>query len=121
MSPLKRPFFARTNPNLRDRRRFRRWNVNLPVRELRPEQHLMRATSISAGGLFCPDAQPRAEGSGLLLEIDLLGAGQPLLVTARVAHCGTSAEGFGLGLAFDQPQRDLSDRLRAGPTGRQAP
>lgn len=92
----------------RERRRFRRWQIDVPVRELAPEHHVMRATSISMGGLFCPDATPRPEGSEVTLEIGLPDA--KFTVGARVVHVG-KWEGFGLGLEFTQPVQSLAAYL----------
>ena len=97
-----------------DRRRFRRFHIKLPVRELTPEHHVTYATSVSAGGLFCPDATPRPEGSRALLEIDLLGKSGPVVVVGRAVRLGSGA-GFGVGWQFDAPQPLLDELLeRAG-------
>ncbi|MEE8408367.1 MAG: PilZ domain-containing protein [Myxococcota bacterium] len=100
-----------------ERRRFRRFQVKFPVRELTPEQHITYATSVSAGGLFCPDACPRPDGSQVLLEIDLLGPGEPILAVARAVRSGGDGAGFGIAWSFVGPQPDLAamlDRLGKG-------
>ncbi len=86
-------------PPRTDRRRYPRAEVFIAVRELRPERHVLRATSVSPGGLFCPDALPRTPGTSLLLELDLPG-GATRAVTARVAE---SHGRPGCAIAFDVP------------------
>jgi hypothetical protein len=93
----------------RERRRHRRFGISLPVRELAPEEHVMRATSISAGGLFCPDAAPRRAGTELTLELEL-GEDRPTTLKARVVH--KARAGFGLGLEFTEPAPALEAYLR---------
>lgn len=97
------------------RRRFPRWRLDLPVRELLPEGHVMRATSVSAGGLYCPDVPPRRSGSELMLEIDLLDGRHPIIVTGRVVYAGTAPGGLGIGVAFLNPQHKLATFLSRLP------
>lgn len=95
----------------KERRRFPRWQVDLPVWELEPEFHVLRGTSVSAGGIFCPDAGPRPVGNRVLLEVDVLGSCSPVRVAARVAHTGSGYGGMGIGLEFMVPQEKLGDLL----------
>lgn len=93
-----------------DRRRFRRWPVNISIRELRPESHIYRATCLSGGGFFCPDAVPRLAGEELTVEVDF-SKGEPFVTVARVVHCGGGNNGMGLALQFAAPQRQLEALL----------
>lgn len=95
-----------------DRRNFVRHDISLAVRELHPEWHLGRATSVSAGGMFCPEAAPRPVGTKLLIEIYTLANERPLLAAARVAHAGKGPTGMGIGLEFTRPQKELGEYLR---------
>ena len=95
---------------LRERRRHQRWRATLAIRELRPERHVIRATSVSAGGVYCPDAVARPTGAELLLEIDL-PEGRRVVVTGRVAP--RRNEGVGLAIAFDRPVPELAPPARA--------
>jgi hypothetical protein len=113
-----------TERNLRqvrvlERRRFKRGRVALAVRELRPERHVLRTSNVSAGGVFCPYAPPRAVGTELLLELEL-PSGRSLAVTARVVGRRGPQ---GLAIAFDQPVLELQSlteksRSRARPKRR---
>lgn len=94
-----------------ERRRYRRLHVKLPIRELAPEHHVSYATSVSAGGIFCPDAGPRPEGSQALLEIDLLDRSEPIIAAARAVRTGGDGAGFGVAWSFVDPQPDLADLL----------
>jgi hypothetical protein len=71
----------------------------VPVREVAPEEHVMRATSVSAGGLYCPDALARPKGVTLMIEVEV--GNVPVRASVVVVH--TAKSGFGLGLAFDNP------------------
>ncbi len=94
-----------------DRRRFKRWQVNVSIRELEPESHVYLATSVSAGGFLCPDASPRLPGEELTVEVDF-GKGEPLTTQARVVHCGKGKDGLGLALQFVAPQHQVEHMLR---------
>jgi Tfp pilus assembly protein PilZ len=86
------------------------------VRELHPEQHLMRAVSLSVGGLFIPDALPRPIGTVVVLAIELLGAVRSVVVKARVVRVGGGiTPGFGVGLVFAAPHPELESYLRDMP------
>jgi hypothetical protein len=103
----KRPESKPARLTLAERRRYPRWAFNLPVRELRPEQHLMRGTSVSPGGIFCPYAAPRDRGTEMTIEIDMLTHHAPITVQARVAHSGRGRGGGGIGLEFVAPPEQL--------------
>ena len=96
------------------RRQFARWHISLPIRELEPNMHILQATSVSAGGLFCPFAPPRPMGDEMLLEIDLLIRTKhdhpivgPIVARARVVYAGVTPGGLGIGIAFAEPQLSL--------------
>jgi len=92
-----------------ERRQHQRWSVNVAVRELGPEDHIWRVSSLGPGGLFCPDAPPRLVGEELLVEIDLGSA--DFITRARVVHGGTGHMGMGVGLEFLNPQPTLASFL----------
>lgn len=93
----------------RERRRKPRFAVRVPVREVEPEWHLWCATSVSDIGLFVPDALPREEGSNIVLEIELAGNAQPIVVRAKVVRSGTGPSGFGVAFEFGEERpEDLS-------------
>ena len=98
---------SRTPEFATERRRHRRWNLPVAVRELRPESHILRATNISAGGLYCPHAGPRKLGENLLVEIDL-GPKRVFVAAAKVIEATPS----GLRLQFLMPQQQLELALR---------
>src|SRR5687768_7101172 len=90
-------------PKQIERRRYRRAAVAMAVLEIRPERHIIRASSVSAGGLYCPDALPRPVGMSLLVQIDLPD-GRQKTVAARIADAGTRK---GCVIAFDAPVYEL--------------
>ena len=90
-----------------ERRRYRRWPISLPVRETAPEVHVICATSVSAGGVFCPNVAFHPVGTKVLVEIDTLSGKAPVTAAARVVHSGTGEAGLGMGLEFFKPQWDL--------------
>lgn len=93
-----------------ERRQHERINVKLAVREMRPERHLICATSVSVGGLYCPDAPPRPLGTHVLVRIDLPDGGTTA-ATARIA----SANGRrGYAIVFDSPVTELLEYLQRG-------
>lgn len=100
------------NQTAADRRRHRRFDITLPVREIRPQSHVFRATSVSAGGAYCPEALPRDVGTVLLVEVDMLGVGEAVVIPAKVVHAGR-AGGLGLGLEFARPQSGIGEALAA--------
>ena len=102
--------------SLPERRRHPRWNVKVSVQELLPESHVMCATSVSASGLFFPDAVPRPRGVPVVLEIELPGGGPPLRVIGRIVHCGRGEHGMGVAVEFDAPQPRLEAALRPRPS-----
>jgi hypothetical protein len=93
-----------------ERRAHRRWPIALGVCEIDPEEHVRRATSISANGLYLPSELPRPIGSRLVLEIELPNAESPLRVQCRVIHNGHD-NGFGVGVQFDAPHPVLAAYL----------
>ena len=98
----------------RERRRFKRFAVPFAVRELAPQSHVMRGTSIGQGGLFCPDAIPRKHGTEVLLEIDFLSKKRkPIVAPARVVHVGKGPGGMGLGFEFLRPDAKVEGALQA--------
>ncbi|MEZ4270917.1 MAG: PilZ domain-containing protein [Myxococcota bacterium] len=89
-----------------ERRRYTRWPVNLALRELKPELHVMRIADLSAGGFYCPDAPPRPVGEQILVEINLEDG--PLLARAKVVACVTNKDGLGgVRMAFLRPQQRI--------------
>jgi hypothetical protein len=85
------------------------------VQELRPESHVLCATSVGAGGLFFPHAVPRPRGVPVLLELALPGRQRPMTVAGRIAHSGRGPNGMGVGVEFNQPQPQLLVALRKRP------
>lgn len=81
-----------------ERRKYARAAVTLAIRELRPERHILCATSVSVGGVYCPNAAPRPAGTRLLLELDLPD-GSVRAATARISPLRGRS---GFAIEFDQ-------------------
>lgn len=76
-----------------------RFLMTLAVCEVGVRRGVMMASNVSAGGLYCPHARPRAVGEKLLLEVDLCDGRTPLVVPASVVRSNG-----GLAVAFHMRQ-----------------
>jgi hypothetical protein len=90
-----------------ERRRYKRWSLNLAVRVIRPDVHVLRAVDIGAGGVYCPNAPARQPGETMLLEIDL-GPQKCFVAAAKVVGPRGAS---GLRLQFLLPQHRLEAEL----------
>ena len=96
-----------------ERRVFPRANVSLSVKEIGPDESYMRATSLSVGGLYCPEALPRPLGSHLLVEIAFRDFRPPMMISGRVCRSGDQPDGRGLAIQFSSgPQSQLRGIIR---------
>ena len=89
-----------------DRRRAQRWNIDVSVRELDPEAHVVRATRLSEGGMFWPYSPPRLPGEEVTVEVTV-GRDSSIVARARVVHNGRGRDGMGVGMQFVGPQPEL--------------
>ncbi len=89
-----------------ERRRARRWNIDVSVRELDPEEHIVRATRLSESGMFWPHSPPRRPGEEVTVEV-IVGRDKSIIARARVVHNGRGQGGMGVGLQFVGPQPEL--------------
>lgn len=90
-----------------ERRNYKRWRVNIAMRELQPEVHVHRVANVSAGGFFCANAPPRHPGQELLVELELRN-GHPLVTTVAVVR--NTREG--VAVRFTEPQSELAMTLQ---------
>ena len=96
-----------------ERRGFKRAGVSLSVKEIGPDESYMRATSLGAGGLYCPEALPRPLGSHLLLEITFRDRRPAMLVAGRICRSGDQEDGRGIAIQFcGRPQSQLRGVVR---------
>ena len=98
------------------RRRHPRVDVSLHVNELSPEICYLRATSLSVGGLYCPEALPRPLGSHLLLELQFQDKRPPMIVAGNVRRAGDEPDGRGVGVEFCTPQTQLRTIIKEHST-----
>ncbi len=100
-------------PSKFERREHKRVAVSLRVREVMGlDGGCMRATSLSVGGLYLPEASPRRIGTRLLVEIAFRDNRPPMLLTGEVCRVGDT-EGLGIALRFcTKPQSQLRGVIR---------
>ena len=94
------------------RRKHPRIDISLQVNELSPEVCYLRASSLSVGGLYCPEALPRPLGSHLLLELQFQDKRPPMIVAGNVRRTGEEPDGRGIGVEFCTPQTQLRTIIR---------
>ena len=94
-----------------NRRVDTRFSMILAISEVGKYQAVMMASNVSAGGLYCPHANPRMVGEKLLLEVDLCDGRVPLVVPVRVVRSNG-----GLAVAFDmrQPRFEMLGLRKSG-------
>jgi hypothetical protein len=96
------------------RRRSARVRVSLWVEEREGGNvYLLRASDISAEGIFFEKAMPQPIGSEMRLGITLPGEAGVILARGRVANVGRDPERLGVGLRFTEIEGDGAERLRA--------
>ncbi len=69
------------------------------------------ASSISEGGIYCPDVAPLPPGSILSLEIEVSRGIAPIVTDGLVVYSGCGADGLGLGVQFSSPQQRIRELL----------
>lgn len=98
------------------RRLHPRIDISLEVNELSPEVCYLRASSLSVGGLYCPEALPRPLGTHLLLELQFQDERPPMIVAGNVRRTGGEPDGRGVGVQFCTPQPQLRGIIRERST-----
>ena len=108
---------SQTPSNLKERRRFRRTVVGIPIHAVRhetpqndPRRLLgLHILNVSLGGVGAVSQESLENREPLTLMFPPLGPGRGQDTVAKVIRCDRAGDGFAVGIAFEEPWPDQED------------